>query len=238
MIKGKKSPTSVIGNIATYIAIFLPAAFGFLYVHLFGVNIFFVDGWQLVPFLQKLHSGTLDISDLFDQHLEHRYFFPRIAMLLLGSVTEYNTVPQMHLSLVFFIVTLAGIYFVFRDSLGHQPLLVLPLFIPVSFLVFSLRQSGNMLWGLQVTYAFAQAFTILAFCFLYFSGRGNTFGNLRFSAPLASATIATFSTVQGLLVWSVWAFCNFFYPYRKVGKEASDWGLEFSRSGRVDSLLP
>src|SRR5829696_8497279 len=52
----------------------------------------------------------------------------------------------------------------------------LPLiFVPVALLIFSFRQYENMLFGFQINFAF--------------------------TAALGSATIASFSTAQGLLVW-------------------------------------
>jgi hypothetical protein len=95
-LKRKNLATNAIKALA-YLLILLPAALGFLYVYLFGVNVVFGDQWFIVPLFDKLFAGELTISDLFAQHLEHRMFFPRIAMLLLGVATEYNNRAEMYL---------------------------------------------------------------------------------------------------------------------------------------------
>ena len=57
-----------------------------------------------------------------------------------------------------------------------------------------------MLFGFQISFAFTQTFGVLALYLLYSSNRDN-FRAYAFAAALGSATIASFSTAQGLLVW-------------------------------------
>ncbi len=180
----------------SYLLILLPGVLSVAYVHQFGVNVVFKDQWELVENFAQLSDGSLSFSNVWEPHNEHRFLFPRIAMLALGTITEWNNVAEMYLIQLCLFVTLAGLWLAFRSGFRPGPLL----FVPVAFMVFTLSQSDNMLWGYQITFAFAQTFSVLALYLLYLSGRG---GKWKFAVPvaLASGTIAAFSAIQGLLVW-------------------------------------
>lgn len=206
-------------KVISYLLILLPAALGFLFIYLFGVNVVVRDSWWIVPLFDKLFSGTLGFSDLFAQNNEHRILFPRIAMLLLGTLTKYNNVAEMYLVQSCFLTTLICFLFAFRESIRSKLSLLVPIsFLPISFLVFSLRQDQNMLLGFQVTFAFVQMFSVLAFCFLYVSGR-KRFRRIAFPAALGSGTVATFSAAQGLFVWPVGLLQLLISPIEKTAKK-------------------
>jgi hypothetical protein len=186
-----------------YPLILLPAALAFLYVRAFGVNVVHWDQWDVVPLFGELSSGTLGFSDLFAQHSEHRIFFPRIAMLLLGTVTKYNTVAEMYFLLACFLLMLGVLFLAFRRS-THSRYKAL-LFVPVAFLAFSPRQYAVWLLGFHIQFAFVLTFNVLALYLLHAAGRGGSSasGKPAFAGALASATVASFSSTQGLLVWPV-----------------------------------
>ncbi len=216
--KGKGLAGTV--KVISYLLILLPAALGFLYVYSFGVNVIAGDSWAIVPLFRELFSGRLGVSDLFAQHAEHRILFPRVAMLSLGLLTQYNSVAEMYLIQGCFLVTLVALFFVFRDSVGSRLPLVVPIaFLPIAFLVFSLRQYDNMLTGFQMTFAFVQVFSVLAFCFLYVSAGRKRFRRVAFSAALGSGTVAAFSAAQGLFVWPVGLLQLLVSPLEKPAKK-------------------
>jgi hypothetical protein len=196
-LRETRTVSYVIGLVSWFL-ILLPPALAFLYVRAFGVSVVFSDAWSMVPLFGKWSSSTLQLSDLFRQHNEHRMFFPAGIELLLGNVTNYDNVDEMYLIQVCLLVTLVILFLAFRDSIRSS--LWLFLFVPVSFLVFSFRQYENMLFGYQINFAFAQMFGVLTLFLLHVLGRRG-FEKLTFVAALGSATIASFSVVQGLLVW-------------------------------------
>jgi hypothetical protein len=205
----------------------LPPALALLYVRAFGVNVVFADAWSMVRLFDKWSSGTLQASDLFRQHVEHRMFFPKGAELLLGSITKYNNVAEMYLIQVCSFVTLIVLLLAFRESIfGGNIGSWLFLLVPVSLLVFSFRQHENMLWGFQISFAFTQAFGVLALFLLYLFGRKRP-KKFAFLAALGSATIASFSMAQGLLVWPAGLSQLFISPLEKSAKNVSMglWGL-------------
>jgi hypothetical protein len=139
--------------------ILLPAALGVLYVHAFGVSVVQRDAWSMVPLFDRWASGTLQVSDFFVQHFEHKSTFPEIAYLLLGIVTKYDNVAEMYLIQVCLLVTLVVLLLAFRAN--NKSSLGLFLFVPVSLLIFSFRQEANMLFGYQINFAFVVAFGVL-----------------------------------------------------------------------------
>ncbi len=191
--------TGAFGRVAagvSWLFILVPAALAYLYVRSFGVNVVFADAWDVVPVFLKWFRGRLTFADLYAQHVEHRMLFPRGAELLLGILTKYNNVAEMYAVVSCFLITAAVLLLAYRREIG----LPLAFFVPISLLVFGFRQYQNMLWGFQISFAFAQTFGVLALYLLRSSSRD---GLKWFALPaaLGSATVASFSVAQGLLVW-------------------------------------
>src|SRR5215210_7663466 len=166
----------------SWFLVLIPAALPYLYVRAFGVNVVFADAWDMALVFRKFSSGRLTFADFYAQHNEHRMFFPNVA--------------EMYVVVSCFLVTAAVLLVAFRREIG----LPLIFFVPVALLIFSFRQYENMLFGFQISFAFTQTFGVLALYLLYSSSRHN-FRVHAFVAALGSATIASFSTAQGLLVW-------------------------------------
>lgn len=169
-----------------------------LYVRAFGVSVVQRDAWSMVPLFDRWASGTLQVSDFFVQHFEHKSTFPEIAYLLLGIATKYNNVAEMYGIQVCLLVTLVVLLLAFRAN--NNSSLGLFLFVPVSLLIFSFRQEANMLFGYQLNFAFVVVFGVLTLFLLCVLGHSR-FKKSAFAAALVSATVATYSIVPGLLVW-------------------------------------
>jgi hypothetical protein len=217
-------------RVVSYLLVLLPALLGFLYVRSFGVNLVYSDSWALVTSFAKFSSGTLSLSDLLVLHQEHWILFPHIAMLLLGTVTEWNSVAEMYLTQILLVGTLVCFLLVFRDSIKSSPAFKSALFplsmIPVSLLVFSFVQHQNMLGGFGVTFVFAQTFGVLALYLLYVL-RYDRLRTVVFVAALGSATVASFSSVPGLCVWPAGLLLLFMSTLEKPTKRVfvGLWGL-------------
>src|SRR5215218_2564718 len=205
----------------SWLLVLIPAALPYLYVRAFGVNVVFADAWDMVLVFHKFFSSRLTFADLYAQHNEHRMFFPKGAELLLGLLTRYNNVAEMYVVVSCFLITAAVLLVAFRREIG----LPLIFFVPVALLIFSFRQYENMLWGFQISFAFTQTFGVLAL-YLLSSSRGN-FGAYAFAAALGSATIASFSTAQGLLVWPAGLLGQLLGSVARPGKKVlvGLWGI-------------
>jgi hypothetical protein len=102
----------------------------------------------------------------------------------------------MYFIQVCLLTTLTALFVAFRSSAGAKTIF----FVPVAFVIFNLRQRTNLLWGYQITFAMTQAFAVLAL-FMLHTSRKRTHGKLALFGALVCATIATGSSIQGLLVW-------------------------------------
>lgn len=198
----------------------LPALIALLYITIFGVNVVYYDQFELVPVIEKLYTGTLTPGDLFAQHNEHRILFPRLVMLGLLSLTHYNTMAEMYFSWTVALITLGLTFVLFRKYVGKTALL-LPLFVPVAWLVFNLRQVDNLLWGWQMQIFMCVAAFVLSI-YLLDRSRGLD-GSL--AAAVASAVLATFSFVNGLLVWPAGIAFLILARGKNCLKECALWSL-------------
>jgi hypothetical protein len=202
-----EAPKSAVTAVFSWLLVLLPAVFGLLYVRSFGVNVAVGDQWRVAHLFGKLASGTLGFADLWNQLNEHRILVPRIVILFLGRLTEWNNVAEMYATQVLLLVVVLAFLRAFRSDVGTGPRFFF--FIPVPFLVFSFRQSETMLMGLLVQFALVLVFAVLAF----YSLRGlrartpsaGSFSVARLAFPLAvlSATLSSLSSAHGLLVWPV-----------------------------------
>jgi hypothetical protein len=182
-------------KLAAGVLILLPPALGFLYVWFFGVNVVYGDEWRVAILFDKPN-----LAHLWVQLNEHRIFIPKVVILSLGSLTKWNTVAEMYVTQILLLVTLFVLFVAFDGSIRSRRK---HLFVaPVAFLVFSLRQAESMLTGLLMQFVLVLTFAVLAFYFLRGLGR-DTSCKLLFPAALASATLASLSSAQGLLVWPV-----------------------------------
>lgn len=215
-LRNQKAYSSAIKAVSA-LAILLPVVLAFLYVRQFGVNVVFHDQWAELPLFGRLSSGGLELSDLFAPHNEHRIFFPRIVILLLGVATAYNTVAEMYFMQACTLVTLVVFWLAFRNPRGESNLYRLLLFVPVAFMLFTLRQYSSTLQGIQIMVAMGQTFAVLAFYCLHLS-RQERLRKFAFPAALVSGTVTSFSFLQGLFVWPVGLLQLLFTPMQRSAK--------------------
>ena len=191
----------------------LPALLCLLYIKTYSVNVAIWDQLDCVPLFDKVHTGDLSFADLFAQHNEHRVLFPRLAMLLLGVTTQYNVVAEMYLYwfLLCFVSYLLLIVCI-RSSGSIRSSLIK--FVPVIWLVFSVRQYENLLFGWQIQWPMVVLFFLLALYLLEMSRslRG------RFALSIVSGIVCSFSMANGLLIWPI-GLIQIFWTRRSQMKE-------------------
>ncbi|MDR3236388.1 MAG: hypothetical protein LBT48_06655 [Prevotellaceae bacterium] len=173
------------------------------FIFLYGVNVLHLDEWELVPLVQKMQDGTLSFADLWAQHNEHRIALPALLYLGLAAATGFNTVAPMWCS---FALLSAAAYVVVRYAVRRRGVsggrkILAAILLP--FLLFSLAQYENLLWGFQITFIMALCLSIAAFYFLHLMIHAeDAKRRLRyFIAALAAAFAASFSSSQGLVLW-------------------------------------
>lgn len=175
----------------------VPVVLAFLFVRAFGVNSLFADQWMIAGNIERAANGSFMLSELWSSHHEHVIVFPRLVMIPLGLLTNYDVRFEMYVIVAALAATMAVFFLVFRRGFEGS----LWFFAPVAFLAMSFRQHGNMLWGFQITLVFALLFFVLALFSLDALRHGEGRRKRALSAALLGGFVATFSSAPGLLVW-------------------------------------
>lgn len=169
------------------------------FISLFGVDIPFWDEWELVTLFDKIFSNTLSFQDLFIQHNEHRIIIPKLIFIALILINGWNTKQLMFISVLLVITSFIFCckinYLVFNNENKKQHLINLL----IGFLVFSLGQWENWLWGFQIAWFLINLCFIISIYFLIKVNKENLYRYLFYSAFFCF--IASFSSAHGLLIW-------------------------------------
>ena len=84
-----------------YIFLTMPIAYVLYIINQYGQNVIFWDEYQFVMSYKEIINGENVLSLLFEQHNEHRLFFPRILIYLSAFMTDYNVKFQMIIGWLF-----------------------------------------------------------------------------------------------------------------------------------------
>jgi hypothetical protein len=178
--------------------ILAPVLLCFYYVNTYGVNVVWEDSWGLYPILEKADAGTLTLADFWKQHNEHRHAIPKIIMYYLARATNWNAVAEMWVSQSFLLCMLAMMLSAFwrecRSSCRAW------LMVPVAWLMMTLRQNQNLLFGWQIGFVLIAASATAALYCLYLMNTPRLHA-LKFAGAVAAGTVAVCSGGSGPLVW-------------------------------------
>ena len=174
---------------AALVAIAAPALLAFRFVLVNGSVALSWDDWERVPLYASYLRGEVTLTTLFAQHNEHRIFLGRMLILISDSLSSMDSRPLLWMSLLCLSLSAAVLFLDFRGQ-SPRPLLA---FAPVAWLVFSLRQAENLLWGWQMQLCLCALFAVVALHLLA-QRRPPAFAIL---AGLG----ASFSFFSGLLIW-------------------------------------
>lgn len=189
----------------TICMLLLPVAALFTCIFCYGVNVVFWDEWSVVSLYDDLASNGISFSKLYAQHNEHRMFFSKILMLLSHCMTKWNTKYLMYISAGFLSVTY---YLCIKCAVGKKRIVDFTgkdvLFCVLSGLcLMSVCQWENLLWGFQVAWFLIELCVTASLAFFCkYLQKGNKIYCL---ASILFATISTYSSLQGLAVWPMYA---------------------------------
>ena len=197
-IESRGRGAAFIVGAATVLLLF-PVGLYFWFIHQYGVNAIFYDQWNDVallthtPFFSDSYSHTT-ISTLWAQHNEDRTFFPNLAVLALGRLTSLNILAELYLSAVLLVIAFVLIIWAHRQDVTRIRLVF---YLPVAFLVFTLGQYENTLFGFQL-WLYLVIATLAATIFLLDLQRLSW---LVLGVAMATAVIGSYSALDGLLIW-------------------------------------
>jgi hypothetical protein len=193
----------------------IPVLICLWYINSYAVNVFIFDGWNMM-----LSSGAdveaYRFTDLFAQNNEHRMPFVILLYFWLLSISNFSSIFLMK-SGVFIILLMDFIimrYIATRSGMSDKKKYFFAALI--SFLLFSLTQEENLLWGFQISFLMVLFFSVLSCYFLYqMSLAPSTIVRVvYFVLALLSVLIDSFSSIQGLLTW-ITGLAMLFVMFRK-----------------------
>lgn len=165
----------------------------------YHLNAPYLDQWDLVPLLDKMYQGTLGLADVWAQHNEHRLVFPKLIMLGLARLTQWDI--RWELATTFLLA--CGLYLILvrhmtvtAKSVGGTAWAWLC--VMLSLMVFSMSQWQNWFLGWQLQELLNVLAATVGFILL---ARPPT--PARFTAAVALGIIATFSFANGLAYWPI-----------------------------------
>lgn len=166
------------------------------YIFRYGVNAIYWDEWNFAPLVRNSMLGHLTFSQLWAQHNEDRIFFPNLIAIVVARTTRWNDFAFYLVSAALLIVTFAIMARIFRDEIRRGPLW----FIFLPLVAFTLAQYENALWAFQIAWFLVLCCIVGSIALL--SPRKDL-GSIRFASALGVAIIASYSSMQGLLVWPI-----------------------------------
>jgi hypothetical protein len=167
-----------------------------------AVDVPFMDDWQFVSLIEKVHGGEIPWRELAAPHDEHRLLIPRMLIVASALLSHGNYRAQCFVTFAVVAVLSVALLALLRRTLGPGPRSAFA-WLLANCILFSPIQWHNWLWPMQFCYFLP--FVLLGLGLLAFYSDLPLGG--RFALALVSAWAATFSFVHGLLVWPVmlWA---------------------------------
>ncbi|MFC1869449.1 hypothetical protein ACFL0H_15135 [Thermodesulfobacteriota bacterium] len=184
-----------------FLSIIFPPLVTLFFIGHYSINLPYMDHWDgFLNILTALKEGSLDFSHLWAQHNEHRLIFPKIIMILLAKLSHWNVLWEQYFS---FFMNVGTLFLIFELSKGFfrsdRSSLYLLFRVSSSILLFSMVQYENWAWGWQI-----QIFlNIFAVCFTIWIITRYRDRWLGLVLALFSATVATYSFANGMLIWFV-----------------------------------
>jgi hypothetical protein len=160
-----------------------------------------MDQWALVPLIEKMDVGNLAISDLWAQHNEHRLIFPRLIMLVLALLTDWNIYFEIgtNILLAITIVVFLNLQIKRTEELEVDKNNYSWLIFLISIFVFSIAQWENWSWGWQI-----QIFlNVLSIVIGFFILTLRTLNTKHLMLAVLMGVIATYSFANGILYWFI-----------------------------------
>jgi hypothetical protein len=182
---------------AVALAASVPPLLYLAFIWHYSVNALFWDDWDNVPIINGFLHGTISFRLLWSPHNEERLLVPNLlqgATLLFG---HYNARHVILLSAVLFVASWLLVLLATKRSMGRLP-------GPLAVLLlggvwFSVIDTQNALWAFQLAWYVVLFALVLLACVL----SGPEIRWWQFVAAVAIAVLASYSSLQGLVLWVV-----------------------------------
>lgn len=198
------SPSSALNRSLRWtgaLLLLVPVVMYFAFIHAYGVNAIYYDQWDNIGLLTHTrylfdsYSHTT-LAGLWAQHGEDRLFFPNLVVLALGHLTNMNILTELYISGTLLVVALALVIVAHRQDVPTTRLLF---YLPVAFLVLTLGQNENTLFGFNL-WLYMVIASLAATIFLL-DLQEQQVGGVVFAAAIIVAVVGSYSALDGLAIW-------------------------------------
>ncbi len=214
--------SSVVRRVATPANVLacVPPILYLVYINHFSVNALYGDDWNMVPIMDAALHGHLTFNQLWGQYSDARIPVAKAIFVLFALTNRFDTRSVILLSAALLVAAYAMLVMLCRRYLGRR-LTPIPVLI-IGLVWFSLASVQTALWAFLLTWYLVVFFLLVALTALVVPERRR---NLWFAVALLAAILASFSFLQGLIVWPVAAisivWCQ---PWsRRVAIELGTW---------------
>lgn len=175
------------------------AALGFVTVY--SVDVPYSDQWWLPGLFTAVARGQGLSWNLLRCNNVHPVLFPKLVWIVLGFTTRWNLRVDMAATLVTILAVFA-LCALMANSEGHgRPTWQIAVSnLITSLLLFSFVHFDTFLWGFQVSFALVNL-AVIAAIYLLSTSPANPIRALVLA--WACCTVASFSSLQGMLSWIV-----------------------------------
>ncbi|HEY6332529.1 MAG TPA: hypothetical protein VI756_24605 [Blastocatellia bacterium] len=137
-------------RLLAYVAILTPPAAIAFIINRYAVNVPFGDEWDTLGLVLADRRGQLNFAQLWAQHNEHRLLMGNITEVLTARLTGYNVVANVWLGFAFEVLALLVVWRLLVITLrGKNSVLVRPLVVYASLLMFWTVSWSNWVWGIS-----------------------------------------------------------------------------------------
>jgi hypothetical protein len=176
-----------------------PALFILGLILRYGVDVPYVDEWSLASLYAKAHAHTLTWADLFAQHNEHRYIFPKLLLILFAAMAHGNLRSEMIFSLLLCCASSAVLWWLLRRTVAGTSAKRLFVLVLLNLILFSPVQAENWIWGFQFTVFLVELLVLLGVAV----ATSHLQVAQKFALSAVIAGVGTFSFGNGFLLWLI-----------------------------------
>lgn len=183
----------------------LPVAYGFLYIHKYGVNIPLDDQWDtLVPWTLQVYEGTFNpLTLITSAQNDSRLFFPGLIMVAVSVATGMNIKAIFYTGYLVYVCCLAVIaWMFFQEEKNRKPHFFL-LFLPVFYYACNPYYLFRFIYNLGSMSALVVLFALLTIIALDRSKKEDSIKKsyLFLGLSILLAVMCSLSGAPGLTIW-------------------------------------
>ncbi|NEP60476.1 MAG: hypothetical protein F6K31_26315 [Symploca sp. SIO2G7] len=189
------------GKFLLFLGYLIPIILLVWFVNNFSITVPILDEWAIADLFEKVSNGQLSIGDFFAQHNEHRIIFPKIIIIILAFISQWNLNYELYTNILLSIINFSIIYKIYLNTENaHNQWLGYLVNLITCFTIFSWSQYEIWLSGLGIVWFLTNTFILLAIFTISFNKDHFTV-TTKLALAATFCFFASFSAAHGLLSW-------------------------------------